>query len=306
MSKAKFLALAIVIVVFALLLYNWPNPKESDHSIETGESLALPVEPVVVYAPSGPPILSSSSDAELPEEVDRMNELFKSRSSSLPFIESLAYAARVDWLSGRPAYLGDYSAHYQTSKHFISRSIRGAGNYLSDVVSKGQKFNVYRKDYPIEFHLIVDLSRLKLWLYCHDKVLAATTLLKTYRICAGKLDGSRPSGSLTPTGHYAIGKELAVYQPGDRGSFKNDACEMITIYGKRWIPFGKGLGLHGVPWKRTGEALQEQSACIGHYETEGSIRLLTEDIEEIYAVIASKPASLQIVKDFSEAQLPSN
>lgn len=321
MSKTKILAAVIAILTLAIVLFNWPAPTPSEtvqiESIEPQAATLIPAKPIPPPPEvSGPPIVSVSSDSELPAEVDRISELFEPYGTELSFIETVTYAGRVEWVNGRPAYLGDYAAHYQTSKHFIARSLRGMGNYLSDVVSKGEKFNVYKKDRPIEFHCIVDLSRLKLWLYCHDRESDSKILLKTYRVCAGKLDASRKSGSLTPIGTFAIGKEFAVYQEGVKGNFKNEPCEMISVYGKRWIPLGreisgcssscKGLGLHGVPWKGLTDSasLQEQRSCIGHYETEGSIRLLTEDIEEIYAIIVSKPAYLHCVKDFIDAQIP--
>lgn len=321
MSKTKILLTLFAVLIAVILYLNWPaQPSYETIQVEHIEPQAavmiLPPHSEPIQEMNNPPILSQSTDSQLPCDVDRVKELFQPYNTTLPFIQTVAFVSRVDWVCGRPAYLGDYAAYYQTSKHFIARSLRGMGNYLSDVVSKAEKFNVYRKDYPIEFHLVLDLSRLKLWLYCHDCKEDAKILLKTYPVCAGKLDMSRRSGCLTPIGTFLIGSEFAVYQEGVKGIFKNEPCEMVSVYGKRWIPIGreiagcsssgKGLGLHGVPWKRLADtsAAQEQRSCIGHYETEGSIRLLTEDIEEIYAIIASKPAYLHSVKDFIDAKLP--
>ncbi len=321
MSRSKILIGIFAALIVGIVFFNWPAQPPNDtiqiEHIEPQAAFLIPAEPPPpIPEMSGTPILSISTDSQLPCDVDRVNELFQPYSTTLPFIETVVFVSRVDWVCGRPAYLGDYASHYQTSKHFIARSLRGTGNYLSDVVSKAEKFNVYRKDRPIEFHLVLDLSRLKLWLYCYDREVDSKILLKTYPVCAGKLDASRRSGSLTPIGTFAMGSEFAVYQEGAKGNFKNEPCEMISVYGKRWIPIGreiagcssscKGLGLHGVPWKRPADSspAQEQRNCIGHYETEGSVRLLTEDIEEIYAIIASKPAYLHSVKDFVDAKLP--
>lgn len=321
MSRSKILIALFALLITMIAYFNWPAQSlpetiQIEHIEPQASVMVLAPSPLPTQEVSSPPILSLSTDSQLPCDVDRVNELFQPYSTTLPFIETVVFVSRVDWVCGRPAYLGDYAAHYQTSKHFIARSLRGTGNYLSDVVSKSEKFNVYRKDHPIEFHLVLDLSRLKLWLYCHDCKDDSKILLKTYPVCAGKLDMSRRSGCLTPIGTFLMGGEFAVYQEGAKGNFKNEPCEMISVYGKRWIPIGreiagcssscKGLGLHGVPWKRLTDSLpaQEQRSCIGHYETEGSVRLLTEDIEEIYAIIASKPAYLHSVKDFIEAKIP--
>lgn len=321
MSRFKILITLFTSLIVVTVFFNWPVPPlnetiQIEHIEPEAAILIPPPSPPIIPEMSGAPIFSVSNDNQLPCDVDRVNELFQPYSTTLPFIETVVFVSRVDWVCGRPAYLGDYAAHYQTSKHFIARSLRGTGNYLSDVVSKAEKFNVYRKDHPIEFHLVLDLSRLKLWLYCYDREADSKIFLKTYAVCVGKLDTSRKSGSLTPIGTFSIGSEFAVYHEGVKGNFKNEPCEMISVYGKRWIPIGreiagcssscKGLGLHGVPWKRLTDSscAQEQRSCIGHYETEGSIRLLTEDIEEIYAIIASKPAYLHSVKDFIDAKLP--
>ena len=92
--------------------------------------------------------------------------------------------------------------------------------------------------------------------------------------------------------------------------------EMIRIFGTRWIPFeqeieratasAKGYGIYGAPWNfdnKTGK-WNELRECIGKYDTDGGIRLLSEDLEEIFSIIISKPSFIEIVKDFREAKLP--
>lgn len=323
MSTSKLLMAAAVLLIPIVTFFNWPSKKEKlvapivqTVEIEMGENVALVAEPEV-SAPAPSLLKPISDDKELPVDVDLMLLLFQPYPPNLPFVETIAFSGRVEWVSGRAAYLGDYSSHFQTSKHFISRSLHGVGNYLSDIVSKGDRFNVYRKDKQIEFHLVLDLSRLKLWLYSYDKQDQTNILLKTYRVSAGRIDNSRPSGCLTPLGTFAIGNDFAVYAEGVKGNFKNEQREMITVYGMRWISLGKeiagcsgsskGLGLHGVPWKRDeANHLQEAHDFIGRYESSGSISLLTEDIEELYSVIVSKPAIIHIVRDFTEAKVPGN
>lgn len=324
MSKLKILGFGALFLLLAFLVVKWPSqhiPPEDividDLPVE--ESIALVVEtpqPIVQSHAPAPPILPVSDDSVLPPDVDRMAEIFNPYPPLLPFVETITYSGRVAWVTGRAAYLGDYASHYKTSKHFISRSLHGVGCYLSDVVAKGNRFNVLRNDKEIEFHLLLDLSRLKLWVYALDKDEDQKTLLKSYPVCAGRLNAHRRSGSLTPCGTFSLGEEIAVYKPGVIGTYKNTPKEMIGIFGTRWIPLDreiaycdgpcKGLGIHGIPFKKdpaTGE-LVEHRACIGQYESNGCIRLQTEDVEELFALIVSRPSFIHIAKDFTEAKIP--
>lgn len=326
MSKAKVLGAAIAGLVLLIVICKWPSPKieaplppQEEASSETVQE-ELPFseeeegrEEVVVESPER--LRPFSEETSLPPEVDRMTQLFSVSSPLLPLVETVSYSARVPWISGRSAYLGDYAAHYHTSKHFISRSLHGMGHYLSEVVSKGDYFNVLRMDKAIEFHLVLDLSRLKMWVYARDKDEDKYLLLKSYAVGAGRYDPQALSGSLTPLGSFALGERIAVYKPHAMGIFKNETREMISIFGTRWIPFDhevasttascKGLGIHGVPWKRKGEELVEHTNSIGHYESNGCIHLRTTDMEELFAVIVSRPSYIHIVRDFVEAKLPS-
>lgn len=324
MNKAKILALAAAGLALAVILFNWPSknrPSEETASVEVAleeesiEEIVL-IDEVITAPQEEPPALVPLSDNScLPPDVDRMAQLFNTYPPLLPIVETVSYTGRVEWLTGRAAYLGDYASHYQTSKHFISRSLHGMGNYLSDVVSKGDRFNVLRTDKEIEFHLLLDLSRLKMWVYYYDKNEDQRVLLKSYPVCAGRLDARSRSGSLTPLGTFSLGNEIAVYKSGSIGTYKSEATEMISIFGMRWIPLDrevahcsgpcKGLGVHGIPWHRDAQGeLVENRRCIGNYESNGCIRLRSEDIEELFAVIVSRPAFIHIVRDYTEAKLP--
>jgi hypothetical protein len=290
------------------------NKEEKQKIVLLEERVSSPIS--IIEDQNIETIRSTSSDSDLPEERDVVAQLFTPHSPILPIVETVSYVSRVPWLIDRPAYLGDWAAHYETSKHFISRSIRGAGLYLNEKVSRGDRFNVLRKDKVIEFHMVVDLSRTRLWLYYFDKNENQRQLLKSYPICVGKLTPEKRSGSLTPTGVFEVGREVAVYKEGDRGIYLNEMCEMITVFGQRWIPLSReiadcsgscrGLGLHGVPWARDPETglFVEKRECIGGYSSLGSIRLLTEDIQEIFSIVTSRRSYVHIVKDFQEACLP--
>jgi hypothetical protein len=48
----------------------------------------------------------------------------------------------------------------------------------------------------------------------------------------------------------------------------------------------------------------EDKEKIGKYDSDGCIRLASEDIEEIFAIILTKPTVVELVKDYTQAKLP--
>jgi hypothetical protein len=141
-------------------------------------------------------------------------------------------------------------------------------------------------------------------------------LLKTYRVGLGRIDATKPSGTLTPLGRYSLGSRVAIYKPGMTGFYQDKKVEMIRIFGTRWIPLdqeldratvpSKGYGLQGVPWVShpdNGQMLENRET-IGTYGSNGCICLNSEDIEELFAIVLTKSTFIEIVKDFHEAKLP--
>jgi len=234
----------------------------------------------------------------------------------LPIVETVNYTSSVSWLKGRPAWVADYATHYGTSRHFIARSLNGKLDYFSQKVVEGSKFNVFRKDKKINFHLLVDVSRCKMGFYYIDMDTNERILLKTYRVGLGRADTKKPSGTLTPLGKYSLGSRVAVYKPEMTGFYQDQKVEMIQIFGTRWIPLDqdlehsssqlKGYGLQGAPWVINSESgqLVEDRNSVGTYTSDGCIRLHAEDIEELFAIVLTKPTCIEIVKDFHEAKLP--
>ncbi len=272
---------------------------------------------VLVAAPSvktSPAVaIPAPSLQEESNEADRIGQLFASDSSKLPFVETVVYSSRVPWLKGRPAWIADYASHYETSRHFIARGLNRKPDYFTQKISPGDRFNVFKKDKNLRFHLVIDLSRCKMWFYCHDADTNDRLLLKTYKVGLGRTDPKRVSGFLSPLGTYELGDKIAIYKPGTVGFFQDRKTEMIRIFGTRWIPFGKevegcsesskGFGLHGAPW--IGEtSLSEDRSKIGTYDSDGCIRLLSEDMEELFAIVITKPTTVHLVKDFRDASLP--
>lgn len=274
------------------------------------------IEPKIVEIKQGDSKLFTEVSEDV--EVDRIGRLFTTGKNKLPFVETVSYKSRVAWLQGRPAWIADYASYFATSRHFIARSLNGNRDYYTQKVSSGDLFNVFQKDKDIRFHLVVDLTKLKMWFYAYDADLNIRYLLKTYKVGCGKLDKDSPSGSLTTLGSYTLGDKVAIYRPGVEGFFKDQKVEMIRVFGTRWIPYAgeqdeslallKGFGIHGVPWTQdeiTGE-LVESRTSVSCYDSSGCIRLLQEDIEELFAIVITKPTTVQIVKNFQDAKLPGN
>ena len=245
-------------------------------------------------------------------DADLMAALFEKDGHKLPIVETIVYKSRVAWQKGRPAWLSDYAKHYQTSRHFIARSLNGRADYLTQEVKEGDQFNVLRKEVPFQFYLLVDASRCKMWFYYIDLVTKQAALLKTYQVGLGRLDAAKASGSLTPLGKYLLGDRIMTYRPGAMGIYLGKKTEMITVFGTRWIPFekeisgctaaAKGFGVHGTPWQLDANGqLADTKQGIGLCESDGCIRLQTADMEELFAIIVTKPTVIEIVSDFSQA-----
>lgn len=314
-AMGKKLLVAALLLFVLIGVAAWvKNQRTGVASVEEGL-----IEEVVLDPPSLPPPPSVVGAPRVAKrsEKDQIQRLFALDSSKLPIVETVSYTSRVPWLKGRPAWVSDYATHYDTSRHFIARSLNRSLDYFSQKISPGDRFNVFRRDKNIEFHLLVDLSSCRLWFYYVDQDTHERVLLKTYVVGVGRISQERESGCLTPIGTYSLGERVAVYQPGVTGFFQGERCEMIRIFGTRWIPFAKevegcseearGLGLHGAPWildPTTGK-LREDRSTLGCASSDGCIRLASEDIEEIFAIIVSrKPTCIQIVHTFEEAKLP--
>lgn len=254
------------------------------------------------------------NETDLPH-ANKIEQFFNKDEHKFPIVETITYRSRVSWQKGRPAWLSDYAGHYSTSRHFIARSLNGKNDYLKQDVAEGDRFNVLRKDKNINFYLLVDISRNRLWFYYLDLDTKQRVLVKDYIVGVGRDEPSKASGVLTPLGKYSLGNKIAVYKPKMTGYHNGQKVEMLRIFGTRWIPFekelsgttapAKGFGIHGVPWKVNEKGVwQEDKDCLGKHLSDGCIRLATADIEELFAVIITKPTTIEIVKDFKDANLP--
>lgn len=285
---------------------------------EEKEKIASPRPPPVSERKNSveplPPPPDIQNDTPLPE-ADLIGRLFTFGNNKLPIVETIVYKSRVPWQKGRPAWLSDYAAHYATSRHFIARSLNGKPDYLKQEVKEGDRFNVLKLDMPLAFHLVVDLSRCKLWFFYHDLSTDERVLLKSYPVGVGRITTETTSGFLTPLGCYRLGDKVGVYKPKLMGLHNGQKIEMMRTFGTRWIPFAeevsdctasaKGFGIHGMPWiEQPATGLKEELSSLGKHESDGCIRLATADMEELFAIIITKPTTVEIVKNFWEAKLP--
>lgn len=281
-------------------------PEEVPVAIVVPEPIPIALPPITIQPELKPVVVETQSEPVV--DVDIIERLFTlDPAARLPIVETVSFTSRVPWLKGRPAWVADYASYYETSRHFIARCLNHKADYFTQKVTPGARFNVFRKEIDLAFHLVADLSKCRMLFYYTDG--AEKVLLKTYPIAVGRPDPSHASGSLTPLGKYSLGSKVAIYKQGTMGVFREQRTEMIRIFGTRWLPFdkevdgctkkAKGFGLHGAPWIQdatTGQWVEDRG-FIGGKNTDGSIWLSAEDIEEIFAIVLTKPTFVEIVKE---------
>lgn len=241
-------------------------------------------------------------------QVNRIDRLYSKSASKFPFVETVTYTHQVPWMKGRSALMSDYARHYKTSTHFISRSING-GEEQGARLMQGDSFNVISSEKNVQFHLVVDLSRCYMHMYAYDADSGERYLLKTYPVAVGTLDADKNSGCATPMGNYKLSNRVGIYKPGHVAKVNGQELELVQVYGTRYIPFGNDYtvcGIQGVPQfmdSKTGQMIESDN-FIGQHATSGNISMRANDLEELFSIVTSRSSSIQIVKDFSEAELP--
>lgn len=128
----------------------------------------------------------------------------------------------------------------------------------SDIIFPGQKLKICQ----LKFNLLVDKSLNILMLKAND------TVWKTYRVSTG-IDNS------TPTGTFKIVNKLVNPVWFKVGAIIPSGSPDNTL-GSRWLGLDiKGYGIHGTT----------EPESIGRQITNGCIRMLNRDVEEIYTII---------------------
>lgn len=322
MSFPKIFAIVLLCLICAIsIAFFVKKNKTSQLLMETEAQLSQPIElplqdkeeePIIFVEnvepapqPITPLYFTDDEDQDETESIDRIQEFFNKQSPQLPIVQTITYKSKVAWQKGRPAWLADYASHYKTSRHFIARSLNGKPDYEKQNVADGDKINVFREDKDFQFYLIVDLDKAKMRFYYIDNGSGEKVLLKTYSAGVGRPDGSTPSKSRTPVGKFALGEKVAIFKPKSTGIYQGEKTELIRVFGTRWIPFGpslddpnfdsKGLGIHGLPWvsNEKGELVEDTSG-LGK-KSDGCIRLGTKDMEELFAIIITRPTTIELV-----------
>ena len=136
--------------------------------------------------------------------------------------------------------------------------LKKSNNLDGDLIKQGMHIKVV----TAKFSIVVDKSQNVLFLKQDEEV------LKTYRVSTGE-------NNSTPTGTFKVVSKLvdpvwysanAVVPPGSPEN----------ILGSRWLGISKpGYGIHGTT----------DPASIGKQVTSGCIRMLNQDVEELYTIL---------------------
>jgi LysM repeat protein len=173
--------------------------------------------------------------------------------------------AKVVYFSPRPHFYEPYVIQPNDRLQTVARKYHVPWEYLCRVnnvnakkIRAGQKLKVV--DGP--FSAFVSLSNYEL--IVHHK----GAFVRWYPVGVGK-DGSSPVGTFTV-------KEKLVNPTyyGDDGLVAAD--DPKNPLGERWIDIGDSYGIHGTI----------EPASIGRNESRGCIRLLSEDVEELYDLLS--------------------
>jgi len=156
---------------------------------------------------------------------------------------------------------GDTLARIASRFNTTTELIKKSNNLRSDLILPGKNLKINK----IKFNILVNKTDNTLAL-CND----GGEIVKMYRVSTGK-------NFSTPTGTFKVEEKLpspvwykvgAVIEPG------SPEYEL----GTRWIGLSlAGYGIHGT----------KDPESIGQYVTMGCIRMKNEDVEELYAVVAS-------------------
>ena len=177
------------------------------------------------------------------------------------FQQRIEELAKSIYFSPQPHYEDAYTIQPGDQLRKIAAQYKLSWQYLARLnqvnprkIRFGQKLKVVRGP----FDAVVDLSDYQLTVLCHGQY------VRQYRVGIGK-DGTSPIGKFTVQDKL----EDPVYY-GPDGVIANDDPQ--NPLGERWIDIGDSFGIHGT--------IDPQS--IGKSESRGCIRMLNEDVAEVY------------------------
>lgn len=192
------------------------------------------------------PALDKNKSRQIRKKVENLN--IKILFSPLPMPESVTHEVVA----------GDALFKLARKHHTTMELIKKSNNLQSDVIKTGQKLKIFTGTFSIK----VEKKKNLLTLYMNRKP------FKHYRIATG-LEGGTPVGEFrvinrieNPTWY----KTGAVVPPGDPKNY----------LGTRWLGLDTpGYGIHGTT----------EPDSIGTASTSGCVRMLNEEVEELYIMI---------------------
>ena len=143
--------------------------------------------------------------------------------------------------------------------------VKGINNLTSDTLQIGQVLRIVKPD----FNILVDVSKAKLYLKSGDEI------VKRYTVAVGKKE------TPTPIGEFKVTDKLI--KPTWFQTLPSGAKEIIpggdprNELGTRWIGFKPAYGIHGTI----------EPHLIGQPVSHGCVRMLNQDVEELYEIIGS-------------------
>ena len=180
----------------------------------------------------------------------------------MPHLESLSQ--RI-FFSPQPHYMEPYVIQPGDQLRKIAPAYQVPWEYLVRVnridpqkIRVGQKLKVIRGP----FAAFVDLSHYELTIHAHGY------FVKRYTVGIGK-------AGTTPIGKFVVKEKLVdpTYYGPDGNVIAND--DPANPLGERWIDIGDSYGIHGT--------IDPNS--IGKSESRGCIRMLNEDVAEVYDLL---------------------
>ena len=194
-----------------------------------------------------------------------LSRIYWEQPGQRPEIEQrLAKLSKTIFFSPQPHYMDPYVIEPGDQMRLIARKYDVTWEYLAMLnrvepqrIRSGQKLKVIRGP----FAAYVDLGNRELTVHVQGY------FVRRYPVGIGK-DGS------TPLGEFTVRDKLIdpVYY-GPDGVIDNDDPQ--NPLGERWIDIGDGYGIHGT--------IDPKS--IGKAESRGCIRMLNEDVAEVYNLL---------------------
>ncbi|MCA1809609.1 MAG: L,D-transpeptidase family protein [Lentisphaerae bacterium] len=284
----NLLLLLIVLVAAASVVAGlWWLPRRSAPPTAAETPVAVETPPVETGAagqPAGDPVRDQwrSLQAELPSmdrlEIRQRAHLLLEQATDPGLVAALqdlvgeinrdlvftpaAMPEKIDYVVQPGDALGKIARRYDTTVELIQR-----GNQLrGDLIRPGDRLRVFN----VPFSVVLDKGRNELLVFAQD------SFFKRYRVGTGK-------HGTTPAGIFVIGDKI-VEPPWWRPDGKVVPFgDEENVLGTRWMSLTpvegtdpvRGYGIHGT-W---------EPETIGHQASAGCVRLLNDDVEELYALL---------------------